>query len=105
MHSILLHQHKRKIKSKKSENKFKTIDNLVTVVAVVYPLSTIPQIIGIWVNKNTEGISLITWSLFLVLQSILLVYGIAHKEKRLILMWSLWCLVYAIIVVGLVLYS
>jgi len=105
MHSILLHQHKRKIRSKKSENKFKTIDNLVTVIAVVYPLSTIPQIIEIWVNKNTEGISLITWSLFLVLQSILLVYGIAHKEKRLILMWSLWCLVYAIIVVGLVLYS
>ena len=32
--------------------KMKWLENLVGVIAVIYPLSAIPQIIGIWMNKN-----------------------------------------------------
>ena len=30
----------------------KWLENLVGVIAVIYPLSAIPQIIEIWLNKN-----------------------------------------------------
>ncbi|MBU0953023.1 MAG: hypothetical protein KKA90_01205 [Nanoarchaeota archaeon] len=99
-----LHQHKRRKKQKRRSWRVEFLDNLVLIVAVVYPLSTIPQILDIWVGKNVAGVSLLTWTLFLFLQSILLLYGLAHKDKKLTVMWGLWVLMYFLVVVGLVLF-
>jgi len=106
MHLEQLHIHKRKRdKGEKPDKKIHLIDNLVLLVAIIYPLTTIPQIIEIWVVRNATGVSLLTWFSYLVLQSILLAYGIVHKEKKLILMWGLWIVMYVIVVLGLILYQ
>ena len=83
----------------------KWLENLVGVIAVIYPLSAIPQIIGIWMNKNVEGVSLLTWSSFLVLTIPLIAYAIIKKDRRLTIMWSLWSLGYVAIISGLILYG
>ncbi len=62
------------------------LDRFVLFVAVVYPFLTIPQILEIWVSGNVQGVSLFTWSSFLVLQSVLLVYGIVHRDVKLSIM-------------------
>ena len=85
--------------------KMKWLENLVGVIAVIYPLSAIPQIIGIWMNKNVEGVSLLTWSSFLVLTIPLIAYAIIKKDRRLTIMWSLWSLGYVAIISGLILYG
>ncbi len=83
----------------------KWLENLVGVIALVYPLSAIPQIIEIWMNKNVEGVSLLTWSLFLVLTIPLIIYAIVKKDRKLTIMWSLWSLGYVAIISGLILYG
>lgn len=103
MHMEQLHMHKRKKLSTGWKVRF--VDRLVLVVAVAYPLSTIPQILDIWIGRSVQGVSLITWSLFLVLQSILLAYGVVHKDRKLTLMWALWVFMYILVVVGLVIYG
>ena len=83
----------------------KWLENLVGVIAVIYPLSAIPQIIEIWMNKNVEGVSLLTWSLFLVLTIPLIIYAIVKKDRKLTIMWSLWSLCYVAIISGIILYG
>ena len=87
------------------KKKHPVLDAIVMVVAVVYPLSTIPQILDIWIGRQVQGVSLLTWLSFLVLQAILLVYGIIHKDRKLTIMWGLWVLMYALVVVGLLIYQ
>ncbi len=83
----------------------KWLENLVGVISVIYPLSAIPQILEIWVHKNVEGVSLLTWSLFLMLTIPLIIYSIVKKERKLTMMWSFWSLGYLAIILGLILYG
>ena len=70
--------------------KIKFLDNLVMCVAVIMPLTSIPQIYKIWFLQNAQSISLLTWSLFFIMAIPLLIYGIVHKEKVLIILNTLW---------------
>ena len=81
------------------------LDKLVYVVGIFGPLLTIPQILKIWVNQSAGGVSIISWTAYFFGAIILLLYGIAHKEKPLIIMYSLWIVVDIIIVVGILIYS
>jgi len=85
--------------------KMKWLENLVGVIAVVYPLSAIPQILEIWINKNVEGVSLLTWSLFLMLTIPLIIYSIVKKDRKLTVMWGLWSIGYFGVILGLILYG
>ena len=77
------------------------IDRLVSLVAILGPLTSLPQIIEIWfVDKNAAGVSLLTWCLFLLIGVIWLIYGIVHKSRPVIISNALWILAQAIIVLG-----
>ena len=107
----LHHFHKRKNMIKKlerypSKNKFKRLmDKLIYVVAVCGPLVALPQVFQIWISKNVVGVSLITWIGFLVISLFWLTYGILHKEKPIILMNSLWIIIYSSIIAGVFLFQ
>ena len=80
------------------------IDKLIYVVAVLGPIMTIPQLIKIWVDKNAAGVSVLSWGSYLVLAIFWLTYGIVHKEKPLIITYTLWIILEAFIVTGVILY-
>jgi MtN3 and saliva related transmembrane protein len=83
-----------------------SIDRLVNVIAVVGPLTSVPQIAEIWfIDKSAVGVSLVTWSLFLLMACIWLLYGIVHKARPIIISNSLWILAQAIIVLGALYYD
>jgi len=81
------------------------LEKTVTFIAIVYPFTTIPQLMNIWVDKNVAGVSVLTWSLYLILTIPLLLYSVRIKEKRLTLMWSLWLVIYLLIISGVILYG
>ncbi|MDD2823157.1 MAG: SemiSWEET family transporter [Candidatus Daviesbacteria bacterium] len=60
------------------------INKGVYCVSFLGILIVLPQTLNIWVGKNTSGVSLITWSGFLVGSLFWLFYGIIHKEKPII---------------------
>ena len=109
--SAIHHLHKRKrIHSKHEEypskKKFvRRLDKIVYVVGVLGPVMTIPQIAKIWINKTAGNISLISWIAYLLFAFVLMFYGIVHKEKPLILMYFLWIIVDAFVVIGILLYG
>jgi len=111
MTKAIYHLHTRKRMSKKkepypSDNFWKKIlDVLVYVVGILGPIFTIPQILKIWLEKSAQGISSITWVAYLFGAIILLIYGIVHKEKPLIIMYVLWIIIYVILIVGIIIYG
>tara|TARA_Y100000310_G_C20075553_1_gene531405 strand:+ start:76 stop:414 length:339 start_codon:yes stop_codon:yes gene_type:complete len=104
------HVHKRKrvhvLKEKfpHPDNKVRFLDKLVTVIAFLVPIATIPQIWKLWVGKTAEGLSLFSWSLFMIFSIPMLTYGIVHKEKPLIIMYSLLFIAHIFMVVGILIY-
>jgi uncharacterized protein with PQ loop repeat len=106
-----IHQHRRKRVYKNLEPYphhklyYRILDGVVSVVAVVSPFAALPQLLKIWVDHDVEGISLFTWILFLVFGLPLFLYAVAHKDKKLIVMYTLGLIITAIIVSGIILFQ
>ena len=81
------------------------IDELIYVVAFIGPLMTIPQVITIWLERKVEGISIITWSSYVVLAIFWISYGLIHKEKPIILANFLFLFVNTAIVIGVLIFN
>ena len=111
MTDALHHFHIRKRIHQKHEpyphpNKWKALmDKIIYAVGIAGPLLTIPQLTKIWVDKNASGVSIVSWSAYLVIGVFWLTYGIMHKEKPIILTYSLWIIINAFIVVGIIIYG
>jgi len=81
--------------------KLSKFDRLILVVSVLYPLSGIPQLIEI-LNGHKEGVSLISWVIFLVCAGLFLTYGIRNKVFPMIITNSFWILIDSAIVFALI---
>lgn len=81
------------------------MDRSIYVVGVLGPAMTIPQLFKIWVEKNAAGVSLLSWSAYLLCAVFWLIYGLMHKEKPIIVTYTLWIVLEILIVVGIILYG
>ena len=98
-----LHRQNRLVKIRKPlfpAKWIKVLDVIAMCVAVLGPILTIPQIYKVWF-ESAEGLSLITWCSYLLFNTPMLIYGIAHRDKVMTLMSALWMLVNASIVSGI----
>lgn len=109
--SGLHHMHKRKRIHQKLEpyphpDKLKrALDKAIYPIAVIGPLLTIPQILKIWIGQNAVSISLFSWTAFTIPAAVWILYGIAHKEKAIILCNTAWILSYILVISGALLYG
>ena len=109
--SGLHHLDKRKRIHQKHEsyphpNKWKRlIDRIVYIAAIIGPLFGLPQVIKIWVEKSTAGVSILTWAALIPYQAVWLLYGIIHKEKPIILVNILWIIIEAFVVAGMLIHG
>jgi len=56
-------------------NKFKrSMDKFIYLVAIFGPLIALPQVLKIWQSQDSSGVSLLTWSGYL-LGGILIIYN------------------------------
>ena len=60
------------------------LDKLIYLVGVSGPIMTLPQLYKIWIEQNASGVSLVSWSWYLIIAFIWSLYGIVHKEKPII---------------------
>ena len=72
-------------------------------MAVAEPLSTLPQLYEIWIKHQSEGVSVLSWSLFAIAALIWLLYGLKIKDKAVIISSSLWVVTEAAVVAGVLL--
>ncbi|MBW3020761.1 hypothetical protein KY334_05670 [Candidatus Woesearchaeota archaeon] len=99
-----LHHHYHRSK-KKSTKYQKILDKLVYAAGIGGPIMTIPQILKIWAEKTVAGVSLTSWSAYLIMAIIWLMYGIEHKEKPIIVTNALWVVFESLVVVGIIIYG
>lgn len=102
--------HVRRAKIEKGMSLATTFWSRVIDVAI-YPIGglslvlTIPQVYEVWVVKNVEGISLITWSMWTVSSLFWLMYGVVHKARAVAIMQIGWISLYILVIVGVLVHS
>jgi len=111
MTTALHHQSLRKrVHSKKQKyphpnKKIAWFDRLIVLVGVFNAFATIPQVLQIWISQDATGVSLASWSYYTFGSIMFLIYGIIHKEVPIIVNYSAALLLYALIVLGTIMYS
>jgi uncharacterized protein with PQ loop repeat len=110
--STVLHHHSliKRINEKQEEYPHPTkhkrvLDKLIYLVGIVQPLTTLPQVYKIWIERQASGISLFTYTCYALFDMIWIYYGIVHKEKPIVIMYCLWVLLNSSIAIGAVLYG
>jgi uncharacterized protein with PQ loop repeat len=88
----------------KNTQKKKLLDKLTFLSGILLPLATLPQVYDIWVSKQTAGVSLATWSFYLVTSTLFAIFGIKHKEKLLIWTYTPFVIIEAAIIAGLIIF-
>lgn len=89
-------------KYKKPSKNF--LDRLVLAVAVVEPVMTIPQIHKIFSEQNAQGVSMATWSFYVLAAVIWLFYGFKIKDLPVIVASALWIVMEGLVVIGTIMY-
>jgi len=111
MTTALHHQSLRKrVHSKKQKyphpnKKVAWFDRLIILVGVFNAVATIPQVLQIWIGQDATGVSLTSWSYYTFGSMMFLIYGIIHKEIPIIVNYSAALMLYALIVLGTIMYS
>ena len=81
------------------------MDHAIYAVGIFGPIMTIPQVTKIWIHRNAAGVSAISWISYIIAAVFWLIYGIMHKEKPIILTYTIWIFLEIFIVVGVLLYG
>lgn len=106
-----LHQDMRKRVHRKLEplphpNKFKSIlDKTIIFIGLIGPIITIPQLIKVWSVKDATGLSLITWSTWLLIDIVWITYGFAHKVMPIVYAHGAYFIIQVGVVAGILMYS
>ena len=106
------HYHKRKrvydenLEKYPSRKKWiRLMDKIIYIVGIFGPVMTVPQLVKIWIEQNAAGVSLLSWSGFIIYSLFWVTYGIIHKEKPIIFTHSLWAIMQFLIVIGVFIYG
>lgn len=81
------------------------LDKLTFVVGVIGPFTVLPQIYAIFSTHSAKGVSLATWALIFIVTFPWILYGLAHKDKSIIVSFTLWEIVNLSVVVGVLIYG
>ena len=79
-------------------------DWFMYAVAILSPLATVPQIYDVFVSKNVAGLSLISWTLYGVLNFIWIAYGLIHKEAPIVISNIIFALLNLSIAFGIIIF-
>lgn len=91
------------IKTNKKQKK--EILEVAFIVAVIQPLTVLPQIIHIFTQRSARDVSLVTWVLLLIFNAVNLVYATVFKIKPIIINNAVWVVIDAMVVAGVAIYG
>ena len=80
------------------------IHRLLGSLSIFTVLMTIPQALTIWVKHQAAGISVVSWSAYLVSAVVWLWYGLQKHDKNIYLPCIGWILLDSAVIVGALFY-
>ncbi|KKQ72101.1 MAG: hypothetical protein UT33_C0005G0022 [Candidatus Peregrinibacteria bacterium GW2011_GWC2_39_14] len=111
MNGALHHYHLRKRVCKMGEqlpspDKWKRfLDEAIYVVGILGPVMTLPQVFKVWFEHNASGLAPVSWGSYILFNIFWLAYGITHKEKPIIITYTLWILINTFVFIGILLFG
>lgn len=109
MGTAIRHIHKRKTarleKYPSPNSTIRLLDKITIAAAIFGPVAVLPQIYKIWAEQNASGFSPVTWGLLFLMNMPMIIYGVVHKEKPVILANVLWFLANVSIFLGVMLFG
>ncbi len=81
------------------------LDRVIYIVGIVGPLMTIPQLAKIFLLHDASGVSLYTWGGFTLLDIPWILYGVAHRERPIVMTYTLWFFFNGLVFLGALLYG
>jgi len=110
MSSALHHISKRKRVVKKLEDYpskrfwIRLLDRSLVAIAIIGPLMSLPQLLEVYMNKNADNIAFLSWASWAFFNLFWLAYGIAHKDKPIIITYILWLIVNTMMAVSVLIF-
>ena len=81
------------------------IKHTVLIFSVAGPLMTIPQVAKIYTEQTAAGLSLLTWSAYLIIAFFWLNYGFLIRNRPIVLANACGIVVHLMTIVGIVMYN
>ncbi len=81
------------------------MNRLIGSLSVFTMLMTIPQVLTIWVGQQATGVSLLSWSAYLVSAILWLWYGLQKKDRNIYLPCIGWIVLDGAVIVGVLVYA
>jgi uncharacterized protein with PQ loop repeat len=106
MHGGPVHHHQRirKLAGDPAQPYLAAWDRVVWVVAFLGPLFTIPQIMEVWVFRETAGVSVLSWTAYTVFSGVWLVYAMFHRDRILLTNYIIWFAANGLVALGAALF-
>lgn len=78
----------------------------VTIAAgIISPIMVLPQIYKIYSTHAAAGVSALSWFAFALLDLPFIIYGLVHKEKPIVITYTLFFVGNIVVAIGAVVYS
>ena len=81
------------------------LDKAVYGVGILGPVMTIPQIALIYVGRDATGVAPESWFMWAIFDIPWILYGFAHKERPIVVTYTLWMLANLAVGIGAILYG
>ncbi len=82
-----------------------SFDTAVMLLGFVEPLFVLPQLYQIYNTQDASGLSLLTWSLYVLSSVVFMVWGFRRRLKPIYLPQAAWIVFEIMIVIGIIKYS
>jgi uncharacterized protein with PQ loop repeat len=77
------------------------LDKIISLMSVLTMLSTVPQILQVWVG-SASGVSLVSWASYLIAACLWLIHGVRKHDKSIYVACIGWIILDAAIVIGVI---
>jgi len=81
------------------------LDKIALIAGVLAPFFAGFQSFEIWSTQNADSVALVAWLAPMLFNIPLFIYGLAHRVKLMMIVYSLWFVVNLSIVVGVLLFG
>ena len=82
-----------------------TLRRLLGGMSVFTLLMTIPQVLTIWIGRQAAGVSILSWSAYLLSALLWLWFGLQKRDRNIYLPCVGWILLDGAVIAGAVLYG
>ena len=78
------------------------LERALNVLSAFTLVMTVPQVLSIWVQHNAAGVSLLSWSAYLISAVLWMIHGLRRHDPSIYLPCVGWIILDLAIVVGII---